>query len=193
MEKSELQDWEYKWIQEEPPQCTAGLSHPWSMAGFRQAGQPGGVGRCVQNLRRTMPFPKIVGRICDHPCEPLCKRGDVGAHLHRRRAIRNGTKGGDRKISIFAEKGRGTAYIAEFPHPAKPFPIDSSSPSENSRSSTETGPLTTVRAPRTVSSNMASPLVLSGFSETRSQSFILIEARPEPGLGLSPRNGSIKK
>ena len=39
-------------------------------------------------LDRTMPFPEIVGRICDQPCYPFCKRGEAGdplatAHLER--------------------------------------------------------------------------------------------------------------
>jgi Fe-S oxidoreductase len=78
MEKSELQEWEYKCIQEEPPQCTAGCPiHVDARLFVRQVGL-GALDEAFKTLSKTMPFPKIVGRICDHPCEPLCKRSDAG-------------------------------------------------------------------------------------------------------------------
>lgn len=32
----------------------------------------------LKTLAKTMPFPKILGRICDHPCESVCKRSEAG-------------------------------------------------------------------------------------------------------------------
>ena len=32
----------------------------------------------AQVLQRTVPFPGIISRICDHPCEDVCRRRDVG-------------------------------------------------------------------------------------------------------------------
>jgi NADPH-dependent glutamate synthase beta subunit-like oxidoreductase len=78
MEKSELQEWEYKCIQEEAPQCTAGCPiHVDARLFVRQVGREEW-DDAFKTLSKTMPFPRIVGRICDHPCEPLCKRGEVG-------------------------------------------------------------------------------------------------------------------
>ncbi|MGD0844102.1 MAG: pyridine nucleotide-disulfide oxidoreductase/dicluster-binding protein [Geobacteraceae bacterium] len=78
MEKSELQEWENKCIQEEPPQCTAGCPiHVDARLFVRQVGREEW-DDAFKTLSKTMPFPRIVGRICDHPCEPLCKRGEVG-------------------------------------------------------------------------------------------------------------------
>ncbi len=78
MEKSELQEWENKCIQEEPPQCTAGCPiHVDARLFVRQVGREE-LDEAFKTLSKTMPFPKIVGRICDHPCEPLCKRSDAG-------------------------------------------------------------------------------------------------------------------
>jgi len=31
---------------------------------------------------RVIPFPAIVGRICDHPCEPACRRREAGDGIH---------------------------------------------------------------------------------------------------------------
>ena len=33
----------------------------------------------LQLIRETNPFPAICGRVCMHPCEPECRRGDVDA------------------------------------------------------------------------------------------------------------------
>lgn len=78
MEKSELQEWENKCIQEEPPQCTAGCPiHVDARLFVRQVGREEW-DDAFKTLSKTMPFPRIVGRICDHPCEPLCKLGEVG-------------------------------------------------------------------------------------------------------------------
>ena len=32
-------------------------------------------------LRRTMPFPGILGRICDAPCRDRCKRSEAGGPI----------------------------------------------------------------------------------------------------------------
>ncbi len=32
----------------------------------------------VQVFSRSVPFTRIISRICDHPCEPVCKRREVG-------------------------------------------------------------------------------------------------------------------
>lgn len=31
-----------------------------------------------ETFRRTVPFPGIISRVCDHPCESVCKRREVG-------------------------------------------------------------------------------------------------------------------
>lgn len=77
MEKIELQEWENKCIQEEPPQCTAGCPiHVDARLFVKQAGL-GEWDEAFKTLSKTMPFPNIVGRICDHPCELVCKRGEA--------------------------------------------------------------------------------------------------------------------
>ena len=77
MEKSELQEWEYKCIQDEPPLCTSGCPiHVDARLFVQQAGQ-GKWEDALKTLAKTMPFPKILGRICDHPCESVCKRGEI--------------------------------------------------------------------------------------------------------------------
>jgi glutamate synthase (NADPH) small chain len=77
MDKNELQAWEYKCIQEEPAQCMSGCPiHVDARLFVKQAGL-GKWDDAQKTLAKTMPFPKILGRICDHPCESVCKRGEV--------------------------------------------------------------------------------------------------------------------
>jgi uncharacterized 2Fe-2S/4Fe-4S cluster protein (DUF4445 family)/NADPH-dependent glutamate synthase beta subunit-like oxidoreductase len=56
----------------------------------------------LEEVRRAMPFPGVCGRVCTHPCEPECERGQVDEPLsiralHRYVAdhdMRNGRKKG---------------------------------------------------------------------------------------------------
>ena len=81
MKKNKLQEWENKCIQEEPPQCITGCP---IHVDVRQFVKQTGLGKwedALKTLAKTMPFPKILGRICDHPCESVCKRGAVGSPI----------------------------------------------------------------------------------------------------------------
>ena len=78
MEKEELLQWERKCIQEEPPGCTATCPlHVNARLFVREMGR-GDLDAAYRALAKTMPFPAILGRICDHPCESRCKRGEAG-------------------------------------------------------------------------------------------------------------------
>jgi Fe-S oxidoreductase len=46
--------------------------------GFLRKVAMGAWDEAIQVLALTMPFPGIVGRICDHPCQEACKRGEAG-------------------------------------------------------------------------------------------------------------------
>jgi len=78
MDKNELQQWEYKCVQEEPARCMSACP---IHVDARQFVKQVGLGKwddALKTLSKTMPFPRILGRICDHPCESACKRGEAG-------------------------------------------------------------------------------------------------------------------
>ncbi len=78
MEKTELQEWEDKCIQEEPPPCMTGCPiHVDARTFVKQVGL-GKWEDALKTMAKTMPFPRILGRICDHPCESTCRRNEVG-------------------------------------------------------------------------------------------------------------------
>ncbi|HTY20639.1 MAG TPA: 4Fe-4S dicluster domain-containing protein [Geobacteraceae bacterium] len=93
MQKDELQQWENKCIQEEPPECTATCPIHVDARLFVKEMARGDGEAAYKVLARTMPFPGILGRICDHPCELRCKRSEVEAPiaigLLERRCVEN--------------------------------------------------------------------------------------------------------
>jgi Fe-S oxidoreductase len=77
MQKEKLQQWENKCIQEEPPECTATCPIHVDARLFAKEMARGDLEAAFRVLSKTMPFPGILGRICDHPCELGCKRGEL--------------------------------------------------------------------------------------------------------------------
>ncbi|MDT8900690.1 pyridine nucleotide-disulfide oxidoreductase/dicluster-binding protein [Anaeroselena agilis] len=78
MDQKELRAQEAKCIQENPPGCTAGCPVHVDVRGVVAAVRKGdwAAGKAV--FEKTVPFPEIIARICDQPCRPTCKRGEIG-------------------------------------------------------------------------------------------------------------------
>lgn len=88
MDQQQLRAIEYRCIQEEQPFCTASCPLHVDVRGFMACLAKGNIRGARRILDRTMPFPDIVGRLCDQPCYPFCKRGELGdplctGHLER--------------------------------------------------------------------------------------------------------------
>jgi NADPH-dependent glutamate synthase beta subunit-like oxidoreductase len=78
MSKRELGDLEKRCIQEEPPTCMARCPIHVDIRTFLQKVAQGAWIEAHQVLARTMPFPGVLGRICDHPCQSVCRRAEKG-------------------------------------------------------------------------------------------------------------------
>ena len=78
MDQQELRALEHRCIQEEAPECTAAC--PIHVDGRAFVGHiaEGEWPEAWKVLRKTMPFPGILGRICDAPCRQHCKRREAG-------------------------------------------------------------------------------------------------------------------
>jgi NADPH-dependent glutamate synthase beta subunit-like oxidoreductase len=81
MEKDQRIAWEVKCIQEEPPACTATCPLHLDVRQFMREISKGDLEAAYQVMKKHMPFPGILGRICTHPCETKCRRGEVGEAL----------------------------------------------------------------------------------------------------------------
>jgi NADPH-dependent glutamate synthase beta subunit-like oxidoreductase len=78
MDQKVMREHEAKCIQENPPGCTAGCPVHVDVRGLAAAVRKGDWAAGLAAFHRTVPFPGIIGRICDQPCRPSCKRGEVG-------------------------------------------------------------------------------------------------------------------
>lgn len=65
-------------IQENPPACTAGCPIHVDVRKLMQAIQSKDWKTAAAILQQKQPFPGIISRICDHPCENVCTRKEVG-------------------------------------------------------------------------------------------------------------------
>ncbi|MEZ4527071.1 MAG: hypothetical protein R2941_14230 [Desulfobacterales bacterium] len=81
MDQKELRETEDKCIQEQPAYCTAACPIHVDVRTFMGQMKEGRWEEARKTLNRTMPFAGILGRICDHPCQKHCKRGEAGDPL----------------------------------------------------------------------------------------------------------------
>jgi NADPH-dependent glutamate synthase beta subunit-like oxidoreductase len=57
--------------------CKASCPANISICGFITAISQGQYAEGVKLIKREMPFPAVCGRVCPHPCEEACNRGQV--------------------------------------------------------------------------------------------------------------------
>jgi len=78
VDKARLDDFEYRCIQEEPAECVAACPIHVDARSFVMEMARAAWPEAWKVLRKTMPLPSVLGRICDHPCELRCKRRERG-------------------------------------------------------------------------------------------------------------------
>ena len=84
--------------------CPAGIDVPNYVAAIAS----GKYEKAVAIIRERNPFPAVCGRICIHPCELKCRRGEL-----------------DEPVAIRSLKRYATDwYFDHIPKPKKPFPVD---------------------------------------------------------------------
>lgn len=81
MDQKELRELEARCIQEEPPPCTARCPIHVDVRLFLKKAAQADWDGALEVLAATMPFPRILARICDHPCEEDCRRAEAGGAL----------------------------------------------------------------------------------------------------------------
>ena len=78
MDGQQVKDWEYHCIEESPPACTVACPVHVDVRGMMDLVRKGDFKTAHAQYSRIVPFPGIIGRICDHPCEAACKRSEAG-------------------------------------------------------------------------------------------------------------------
>ena len=78
IEQSELHQLEDKCIQECAPTCTAACPVHVDVRAVLAEISRGDWAAALKALKKTLPFPGIIGRVCPHPCQVVCKRIEAG-------------------------------------------------------------------------------------------------------------------
>ena len=81
MDQKELRELESQCIQEHAPPCTAACPLHVDVRGVLAALANEDFDAALQLLVRRLPFPGIIGRVCEQPCRSVCNRKDVGEAL----------------------------------------------------------------------------------------------------------------
>lgn len=76
--QDELRRLEDKCIQECAPACAATCPVHVDVRGLAAAVAKGDFAAGLKLLTRALPFPQTISRICDAPCQPVCKRTEAG-------------------------------------------------------------------------------------------------------------------
>ncbi|MBI4676346.1 MAG: FAD-dependent oxidoreductase [Elusimicrobia bacterium] len=76
--------------------------------------------RAVSVVRESVPFPAILGMVCNHPCEDACRRGEIDEPVAicdlKRFAAENGTASGSGTVApMHPATGRSVAVIGSGP------------------------------------------------------------------------------
>ncbi len=113
MDQKELREWENRCIQDEPPRCTAACPIHLDARAFIRQMRGGAWAEAWKVLRKTMPFPGILGRLCDAPCQEACLRGEVdqtiSVHLLERACV--GTPPPPQRLQPLPGKDRTVAVV----------------------------------------------------------------------------------
>jgi NADPH-dependent glutamate synthase beta subunit-like oxidoreductase len=95
--------------------CPAGIDVP----GYLRLIGEGKMNEACELIMERAPFPGVLGRICPHPCEAVCKRGEVNAPIAICAAKRYAEDHSDglfeRILSKNPETGRKVAVIGSGP------------------------------------------------------------------------------
>lgn len=81
MDQNELRELENRCIQEQAPACTAACPVHVDVRGLAANLAKGDFSAAFKLYRKAVPFPGIIGRICDQPCQKACLRKDLGGSI----------------------------------------------------------------------------------------------------------------
>lgn len=81
MDHKHIFQFEEKCTQEQPPACNATCPVHVDVKSMVAEIQAGRFAEAFTIYSKSVPFPGILGRICDHPCQAACKRSEAGGAI----------------------------------------------------------------------------------------------------------------
>lgn len=117
MEQHQLRELEALCIQEAPPPCTTACPIHVDVRGMILEMRRGNMPAALQVAKKTLPFPGIVGRVCEAPCQGACRRNEAGeaiaiAALERACADLGGSA---EKVALLPARSRRVAVVGGGP------------------------------------------------------------------------------
>jgi len=82
MDQKQMRELENRCIQEQAPFCTAACPVHVDVRAVLAEVAKGDFAAGLKLLRKALPFPGIIGHICDQPCRAACKRGEIGGAIN---------------------------------------------------------------------------------------------------------------
>ncbi len=114
MDQKELRDLENLCIQECAPWCVSTCPIHVDVRAMCRAIAQRDFLTASKIVRKTIPFPRIISQICDHPCEKTCKRREVDNAIAIRsleRAALEWAPPENKKINILPPKNKTVAIV----------------------------------------------------------------------------------
>lgn len=68
-------------IHSEPPVCVASCPVHMDVIAFAHEIEKGDFAKAYKVMETKIPFSRLIGKICDHPCEKVCVRKEVGGSI----------------------------------------------------------------------------------------------------------------
>ena len=97
-------------IYDEPAACTAWCPIHMDVAAFVAEMGKGDFNKAYKILEKRMPFTRLIGMICDHPCESACVREVAGGAIRiselEKAAVKHGYKPPKKALSIPKKAGK---------------------------------------------------------------------------------------
>jgi glutamate synthase (NADPH/NADH) small chain len=81
MDQKDLREQENRCIQEQAPACTSACPVHVDVRGMEMEIARGDFTAAYKLYRKSIPFPGIISRICDQPCQTTCLRKDLGGAI----------------------------------------------------------------------------------------------------------------
>ncbi len=111
--QDELRRLEDQCIQECAPTCAAACPIHVDVRGLMAAAAQGDFPAALKVLTKTLPFPRIISRVCDAPCQPVCKRIEAGDVIQIRALERACVEFGGQpdKPRVLPKRGKRVAIV----------------------------------------------------------------------------------
>ncbi len=81
MEQNRLRELEEQCIQNCPPPCTSICPLHVDIRQIVQSIRSGDYTTAYKTYKKSVPFPEIIARICDQPCQQQCHRNSQGGSI----------------------------------------------------------------------------------------------------------------